>query len=195
MLWGIVYVMPMHERRFLQTLEQLSGYEGCAYAAMKQCLTKPKHKRDPIRVQRPLFPGYVFLKMIPEVYRWAFHINGFLYTLKNNEKFCLVEDEVVQDLMNRESQGEFNQITDVELIRPLLVRGAKVVIQHSMLAGRIGVVRKFVGRNKLRIDVDNCSFILPLVKHGEIMYRMFLSTDVECGNKQESRSEVRVSAL
>lgn len=167
--WAIVYVVPQTERQFLEQLASIN-YPDCGYVPMAKYFTKPRHKKKAITLYKPAFPGYVFLKIMPNIYYYASQLSSFLYAFVMDGKLYSLEDDVITELKRRESVGDFDPLPllAASMLRP----GVSIRIEKGIFAGQIGVVEKVIRRKRVRIIVKGATVEIPLEYNKELAYRL-----------------------
>jgi transcriptional antiterminator RfaH len=116
--WAVVQVQPRAEEKARQHLvnQGFSPY-------LPRYRRRVRHARRTESVLRPLFPGYLFVRLDSTRSRWR-SINGTVGVrriLTNGEVPRRVPERVVQEIMAREDQSGV-----VTLLPPRLVRGQPV---------------------------------------------------------------------
>lgn len=95
-----------------------------------------RHARQSIQVLRPLFPGYLFVRLDPSLCRWR-SINGTMgvrQILTDGELPLIIGDLVIQEIMSREDGSGA-----VKLEQPMFAPGQTVRVTDGPLADLEGL--------------------------------------------------------
>jgi transcriptional antiterminator RfaH len=94
-----------HSHREHIALENLARQDFEAYCPMIQ--RRVRHARRTREVLRPLFPGYLFVRIDPDLQRWRPILStyGVRALVRFGERLSYVEDGLVQSLKAREVEG------------------------------------------------------------------------------------------
>lgn len=104
-MWQVCVVESGSEQKIEQWCVE-RGHE--VYKPMSTRLTKPRHKRQPVIVSKPAFPGYLFTKIEAEVPELE-ALNEFHGFLQFGLMQAFVSDEEIDRLREREVEGAFNE--------------------------------------------------------------------------------------
>ena len=141
MLWFVAHTRPRCEKKLLQycVREGLSATLPCYRAAHK-------YRGKTVVFQKPLFPGYVFLR-IPVEQRGRIHRSDYLANL------LAVAD---QELFNRQLEDVLRALkTDFEIrLAPRIGKGMRVKIKNGPLRGMEGWVEQRYGMNTVLLRLD-----------------------------------------
>ncbi len=134
--WFVLRTKPKQERKALDSLEArgIAGY--CPR------VLEPYRLRAQPKGPTPLFPGYLFARLvIGERYAAAHYCAGSGGFVRAGAQFAALEDDAVQSLKDRE--GERGYVVPEAPPRALRT-GARVTVVGGPLAGLEGVVARFV---------------------------------------------------
>lgn len=100
--WVAVNAQPHREHIALQNLAR---QEFEAYCPMIQ--RRVRHARRTREVLRPLFPGYLFVRIDPDLQRWRpiLSTHGVRTLVRFGDRLSFVEDGLVESLKARELEG------------------------------------------------------------------------------------------
>jgi transcriptional antiterminator RfaH len=100
--WGVVNTHPHRER---VALENLARQEFDAYCPLVR--RRVRHARRVDDVLRPLFPGYLFVRLSPHMRRWRSIMStlGVRMLVRFGEQLAFIEDDFVQALRSHEIDG------------------------------------------------------------------------------------------
>ncbi len=110
------------------------------------------HARRREAVQRPLFPGYLFVGFDIENTRWRaiFSTIGVASLICNGEVPSRVPDGIVESIRAAETDGFFDFTTAVARLKP----GDSVRVASGPFAGLIGRLHSSVSRNRVRVLLE-----------------------------------------
>ena len=100
--WVVVHTHPNRER---VAIENLQRQEFATYCPM--IVKRVRHARRIQDVQRPLFPGYVLVKIAREIQQWRPILStiGVRNVVRFGEKLSYLDDRFVASLRQREVDG------------------------------------------------------------------------------------------
>ena len=100
--WAVVNTQPHREHI---AFENLQRQDFCAYCPLIKM--RRSHARRVTEVLRPLFPGYLFVKIRPDLQRWRPILStyGVRTLVRCGEGPSLIDDAFVQSLKAREVDG------------------------------------------------------------------------------------------
>ena len=100
--WAVVNTHPHKERVALENLERQEFRPYCPLI-----LRRRSHARRVSDVLRPLFPGYIFVRINPEVQQWRpmLSTHGVRTLVRCGDRLSLIEDGFIQSLRAREVEG------------------------------------------------------------------------------------------
>ena len=99
--WYVVHTRPNGELRAVHNLER-QGFKTYLARYMKE----RRHARKVERIQRPLFPRYVFVSLDTDTDRWRSILGtfGVDYLVSNGDKPTPVPDEIIEELREHENE-------------------------------------------------------------------------------------------
>jgi transcriptional antiterminator RfaH len=141
MLWYVAHTRPRCEKKLLQYLarERFEARLPCYQSAHK-------YRGKTVTFSKPLFPGYVFLKMASEQRRLVVQSNHIANLLEVTDQDLFVRqlDEVIRALA-----------TNLEIrLAPTIGEGMRVKIKNGPLRGVDGWVEKRYGMTTVLLRLD-----------------------------------------
>jgi transcription antitermination factor NusG len=127
--WFAVYTFPQHEKACLRQLE-LRGIDAFLPTCVQEKLWK---NRQRAKVQLPLFPSYLFVRMSPRERSKVFGAPGVLRVLGNSQGPQPIPDAAIEFLCT-------NPYTERMEPQPEIVVGQKVRIRRGPMRGLEGVL-------------------------------------------------------
>jgi transcription antitermination factor NusG len=141
LLWHVAHTRPRCEKKLLQHCqrENLDARLLCYPSAHK-------YRGKTVVFNKPLFPGYVFLLMLPEQRRTVLQSDHLANLLEVSDQALFVRqlDEVRRAL---DSQLEIR-------LAPTIGEGMRVKIKHGPLRGVEGWVEKRYGMSTVLLRLD-----------------------------------------
>lgn len=139
--WYVAHTRPRREKKLAEYCQR----EG--YSVTLPCYRSVKKYRGKTAVfEKPLFPNYVFLQLLPEhkakVYQ-SDHVANLL--------------EVIDQELFESQLGDILQALDTELeifLAPQIVAGARVKIKSGPLRGVEGIVEQRSGMTLVQLRLD-----------------------------------------
>jgi transcriptional antiterminator RfaH len=98
--WAVITTHPYRERVALENLERQNF---CAYSP--SVARRVRHARRSREVLRPLFPGYLFVKVHLAHWRPILSTVGVRSIVRCGEKLSVLSDSFIEALRERESNG------------------------------------------------------------------------------------------
>jgi transcriptional antiterminator RfaH len=100
--WAVVNTQPHKEHVALDNLERQDFRAYCPVIKRRH-----SHSRRTSDVLRPLFPGYLFVRIGPEVKRWRpmLSTHGVRTLVRCGDQLSLMEDGFIRSLKAREVDG------------------------------------------------------------------------------------------
>jgi len=100
-------------------------------------------------VVRPIWLGYLFVKVVPCNETWAglLRVDGVASVIGTASGPARIDDEIMNDLMGLVNKGVFNERHDA---KPFKV-GARVMIKAGHFEGFKGAVQGYVGKRAVRV--------------------------------------------
>jgi transcription antitermination factor NusG len=141
LLWYVAHTRPRCEKKLLQFCERelIAANLPCYRSAHK-------YRGKTVVFKKPLFPGYVFLQMLPEkrnLLRQSNHVANLL-EVTDQELFIRQLGDILRALE-----------TDLDIrLAPMIGEGMRVKIKHGPLRGVEGWVEKRHGMTTVLIRLD-----------------------------------------
>src|SRR5689334_15212746 len=100
--WAVVNTHPHKEHIAVENLQRQEFIPYCPLIKRRQ-----RHARRVTELLRPLFPGYLFVKMNPDLTHWRPMLStfGVRNVVRCGEKVSLLDDAFVQAIRAREIDG------------------------------------------------------------------------------------------
>lgn len=100
--WAVVNAQPNRERLALENLQRQDFITYCPFVRRRR-----SHARRMSEVLRPLFPGYLFVRIGPDVRRWRPMLStyGVRTLIRCGDELSLIDDAFIQALKARELDG------------------------------------------------------------------------------------------
>lgn len=100
--WAVVNTHPHREHVALENLQRQEFWAYCPVISRRR-----SHARRVTTVLRPLFPGYLFVKILGDVQRWRplLSTEGIRSVVRCGEELSLLGDAFVESLKAREVDG------------------------------------------------------------------------------------------
>ncbi len=141
LLWFVAHTRPRCEKK----LVQYCGREGIA-TTLPTYRAVHKYRGKVVTFHKPLFPGYVFLQMVPlkrQIVYQSDHVANLLDVFD--------QDQFVRQLSDILRALE----TDLEIrLAPAIGAGSRVCIKTGPLAGMEGWVEKRYGKSTVLLRLD-----------------------------------------
>ncbi len=130
--WFVVRTHPNGEFKALANIVR-QGFD----AYLPRYLKRRRHARKTDSVQKPLFPGYVFVGMDPDTARWR-TLNstfGVSELICHSGRPAPVPDEVIDDIRHHEDEKGYVVLGKHAGLKP----GDKVIVTEGAMADQLGV--------------------------------------------------------
>jgi transcriptional antiterminator RfaH len=100
--WAVVNTQPHREHLALENLQRQDFSAYCPLIKRRH-----SHARRVTEVLRPLFPGYLFVKIRPDLQRWRPILStyGVRSLVRCGDELSLLDDSFVRSLQAREVDG------------------------------------------------------------------------------------------
>jgi transcriptional antiterminator RfaH len=140
MSWAVVNAQSNRES---VAIDNLVRQEFDAYCPMVR--RRVKHARRVQDVLRPLFPGYLFVRLTSRAQSWrpAISTLGVRTLVRFGEQLAFIGDDFIRELKSREINGEI-----VQPEKPYMV-GQKVEVAGGSLGGLVGTIIKMDEKDRL----------------------------------------------
>ena len=141
--WHVIYTRPKSERKVASSISEM-GIES--YLPLHKVVRQWSDRKKKLEV--PLFPNYVFVKVEPAD-------RGYLFSIKEMVRFISVEKKPVivrekEILAIKQILNEEVEISEEEYFQ----KGMKVRIKQGQFEGLEGVVLKKHGSTRLLIKIE-----------------------------------------
>jgi transcriptional antiterminator RfaH len=143
------FVVRTQSRAEEKALRHLSNQGFIAY--LPRYRRRVRHARRNEIVLRPLFPGYLFVRLDPDRCRWR-SINGTVGVheiLTNGDIPLAVPDRIIDEIKARE-----DETGAVKLVPPSFVRGQAVRLLEGPLADISGLFEEMRDENRVVLLVS-----------------------------------------
>jgi transcriptional antiterminator RfaH len=152
MKWFVLYTKPNFEIKVAESILKIGIESYCpVYKQIKQYSDRKK------KVQKPLIPSYVFVKINDQYREKVFEIGGVVRYLFWLGKPAEVREEEIELLKNNLS-GNYNEITISNLIK-----GKEYTIPSGPLKGKKGKIIDVL-KNKLRLELASLGLMVTLTR-------------------------------
>ena len=161
--WAVVNTQPHREHVALENLKRQDFQAYCPLIKRRH-----SHARRVKEVLRPLFPGYLFVRINPSVQRWRplLSTQGVRSLVRCGEELSLLGDDFVHELKAREVDGAITKpVSPYRLGQRVCVTGgafdgliATIVEMHER--ERLTVLMQLLNRAvKIHIDSDQVAAV------------------------------------
>lgn len=137
-----MYTKPRHEKLTAKSLESV----GTDYFLPIQTEDRQWHDRKK-KIQAPIFPGYILVKVRPPEITQVYHVDGFVKFISTDDRPDIVSNEIIRELKRALSD-------DFETSSQKFQSGDKVIVNSGPMKGLAGHLVRFAEHSKLVIDVD-----------------------------------------
>lgn len=142
--WYAVYTKANHEKKASLIL-RARDFE--TFLPTYRVLSRRVDRRKIL--ERPLFPGYLFVHTSPHRFSWITSSPGVVYILGRNGIPTPIPDEEIESIRIIQQEGVDREPA------PYCKEGDRVMIIKGPLCGVVGYIRERNGKsNKLVISVD-----------------------------------------
>jgi transcriptional antiterminator RfaH len=159
--WAVVNTQPHREHIAVENLQRQEFIPYCPLIRRQQ-----RHARRVTDVLRPLFPGYLFVKINPDLDRWRPMLStfGVRSVVRCGDKVSLLDDAFVQAVRAREVDGVISRpVSPYQEGQEVRVSGgafdglvATIVEMHP--PDRLTVLMQLLNRTvKVRLDEGQIS--------------------------------------
>jgi transcription termination/antitermination protein NusG len=140
--WYAVYTQPRHEKKVAQQLAMRSVE---AYLPLYESIRRWKDRRTKLNL--PLFPGYVFVRMVLQQRLKVLEVPSVVQIVGNNGHPSALPDEDIERLRGSLANRKMEP-------HPYLAMGKRVRIRSGPLAGLEGTVLRRKGQIRIVISID-----------------------------------------
>lgn len=151
--WHVLYVKSRHEKKVDLVFQELN------LEAFLPIVTTTRQWSDrKKKIQKPLFPGYIFLKInSKEDYKKALEVNGVFRYLKFGDVLAKVKNEEIIKIKNILNLPE---ISDVSSSYKVPAIGERMKIEIGLLKGLECTVVKANNKNKIFVQIGSIKQII-----------------------------------
>jgi len=150
-LWAVVNTHAHKERLALDNLARQDFETYCP-----RIHKRIRHARRVHHVQRPLFPGYVFISVDPGRRRWRPILStiGVRSLVRFGDRLGMLDDQFIQCLKAREQDGVIVRSQAIE--RPVnpYKAGEQVKINGGPFDGRVATILSASDKDRLVVLMD-----------------------------------------
>lgn len=154
--WFVIRTANRSEKAVDDRL-RLAGIE--TWMATKTVALEVKHTRRRRNVERPVWLGYLFVRVVPSAAAWVGlrGVDGVVSVLGTERGPLPVKDEIINDLRGLVAEGAFNLKRDGDI-----AIGTKVMIERGPMKWCQGVLDGYVGTRAARVMVPVFGGIVPV---------------------------------
>ena len=143
MNWYVVYTKSRAEKKIANLLHE-KGYE--VYLPMVKTMRQWSDRKK--KIERPLFPGYLFVKTTPVHFTNILNIDGVVNFIRFGNTVAKVRE---QDILNIKIM--LNGAEQITVENKTYNKGQIIKITEGMFAGYQGLVEYFKGKNILIVSL------------------------------------------
>lgn len=146
--WSLLKLNPQKQRGYVECLrEYYPGIE--AYFPVYSRVSRPHGSRRPMRVVRPVYPGYVFLMVGNMDMRGPVSLPVRAKWVRFGGVVEAIPDSVVDGLRRMEEAGEL--VREIKYVNPY-VPGVSVRV-HLPVGDLLAVIVRLVGKDRAIVDM------------------------------------------
>lgn len=151
--WYAIYTKPRFEKKVDKVLTE-AGYEVCLplMSTIRQWSDRKK------KVQAPLIPSYVFVKMAEKQLQALFEFTGVVGVLKHLKKPAVVQDYEIENLKIMCQHPDAVTAIDIAEFEP----GTPIQIIHGPMIGLYGDCIEIKGKQRMLVSVKNMGLAFVL---------------------------------
>jgi hypothetical protein len=155
--WSLLKVNPQKQEGYVDLLcRHYPGVES--YYPKYERVCRPHGHRRPMKVVRPVYPGYLFLKVVDGEMHGPESLPVSARWVRFGGKIEAIPGFVVDRLRKLEMNGEL--VREVKYVNPY-VPGVRVRV-HLPVCDITAVIVKLVGWNRAMVDTKLCRVIVPI---------------------------------
>lgn len=100
--WAVLNTHPHREHIAIKNLQRQEFHAYCPMVRRQR-----RHSRRVTEVLRPLFPGYLFTQIAPDMQRWRPMLStlGVRTVVRCGDRLSLIDDAFIRSLKDREVDG------------------------------------------------------------------------------------------
>ena len=145
LIWTPVRTKPRQEKKLAAYCK---SHDVHFYLPLRKKVKR--YQRRTVESEIPMFPGYIFCALDEDLYRTLLISGTIVYRIAMDD---ISEKGLINDLNALQEFERIAQLKDV-IIRPEIVKGAKVNIASGALAGVTGVVERREKTTLITVNVD-----------------------------------------
>jgi transcriptional antiterminator RfaH len=140
--WAVVNTQPHREHIAVDNLQRQEFIPYCPLVKRRH-----RHARRATDVLRPLFPGYLFVKINPDLTRWRPMLStfGVRSVVRCGEEVSLLDDAFVQAIRARETDGIISRPASPYQI------GQEVRVSGGAFDGLVATIIEMHERDRLTV--------------------------------------------
>lgn len=155
--WSLLKVNPQKQKNYLEMLGDFCpGVES--YYPRYSRLGRPSGMRKTIQVERPVYPGYVFLRVLAGNMHRPVSLPVSARWVRFGNKIEVIPDYVIKRLQSLELANEL--VKEVRYVNPY-VPGVRVRV-HLPVQDILATIVKLVGHNRCIVDTPLCRVMVPV---------------------------------
>jgi len=143
MNWYVVYTKSRAEKK-IENILQEKGYE--VFLPMVKTMRQWSDRKK--KIERPLFPGYLFIKTTPVNFTNILNIDGIVNFIRFGNTVAKVRE---QDIFNIKIM--INGSAQITIENKTYSKGQMVKITEGIFAGYQGLVEYYKGKNILIVSL------------------------------------------
>jgi len=151
--WFAIYTKPRFEKKVLMVLDK-AGYE--VYVPLIQTIRQWSDRKKKVNV--PLIPSYVFVKIESSKLNTLLNYNGVVGILKYLKKPAIVQDYEIENLKIICESPDLIENTEVSNYK----KNEKVQITGGPFTGLYGEYVQHQGKHKIMIQVASLGLIVTV---------------------------------
>ena len=140
--WCVVYTLPRHEKA---VANRLISQQIASYLPLYSAVHCWNHRR--VEVELPLFPGYVFVRMLLSDRIRILSRPGIIRLLSVNGNLAVFPDEEMENLQSSLAAWKAKPY-------PFLTSGKQVRIKSGPFAGLEGTILRRKGKMRLLVTLN-----------------------------------------
>lgn len=144
--WFAIYTKPRFEKKVEMVLLQ-AGYQ--VYLPLISTIRQWSDRKK--KVQVPLIPSYVFVKIEEKLLNGLFEFNGVVGVLKHLKKPAVVQDFEIENLKIICQHPDVMEVVD----GAKFTKGMPIQITHGPMMGLYGDCIEIKGKQRILVSVKN----------------------------------------
>src|SRR5215469_804879 len=161
MHWHLLRLNPQNQAQFVDYIAEKAPDQILYYPKYYR-MTRPAHKRTPIRIECPVYPGYVF-SLTCDRLLCITPIRAYFVRLKNLgpdsvPQISTIPDRVIQELKRLEGLNQL--IHEVKIENPF--KPGRHVIIHTPVSDIHGIIIRLLGQTRAVVQTPLGRAVQPL---------------------------------